>query len=189
MQKALVVALGGSLLSHFGERISGSTVSVRRRLCSDRSRVVAYRGMVTRASEQVAKAGQEPHNVEVDDEDSVATGSHPVTRKAYRDDMEESYGVGYATRAADMGYGQVYGEAVKAILDKKSDKMGMQKGASAERDQHADAFVEAEYDTTQGEPVAQKEVGRHSTVSASIETEKKAHQPAAEAGGHGGAAT
>lgn len=49
--------------------------------------------------------------------------------------------------------------------------------------------VEAEYDTTQGEPVAQKEVGRHSTVSASIETEKKAHQPAAEAGGHGGAAT
>lgn len=47
--------------------------------------------------------------------------------------MEESYGVGYATRAADMGYGQVYGEAVKAILDKKSDKMEMQKGASAER--------------------------------------------------------
>jgi len=56
-----------------------------------------------------------------------------------RDDMEESYGIGYATRASDMGYGERYGETVKAILKKKHDRMEMQKGASAERDQNADA--------------------------------------------------
>lgn len=53
--------------------------------------------------------------------------------------MEESYGVGYATRASEMGYGERYGEAVKAVLDKKGDKREMQRGATAERDQDADA--------------------------------------------------
>lgn len=56
-----------------------------------------------------------------------------------RDDMDESYGVGYATRASDMGYGERYGETVKAILKKKHDKKEMQRGATAERDENADA--------------------------------------------------
>jgi hypothetical protein len=53
--------------------------------------------------------------------------------------MEESYGVGYATRASEMGYGERYGEAVNAVLDKKGDKDEMQRGATSDRDQHADA--------------------------------------------------
>ena len=56
----------------------------------------------------------------------------------FRDDMEESYGVGYATRASEMGYGERYGEAVKAVLDKSADKE-TQRGATSDRDQHADA--------------------------------------------------
>lgn len=53
--------------------------------------------------------------------------------------MEESYGVGYATRASEMGYGERYGEAVKAVLDKNGDKREMQRGATSDRDQEADA--------------------------------------------------
>jgi hypothetical protein len=120
--------------------------------------------MATKAGEQVEKAAGDDPKVEVDenDEENIAGGSHPQTRKAYRDDMEESYGVGYATRASEMGYGERYGEAVKAVLDKKHDKREMQRGATAERDQNADAFVDTVYDSTQGEPVAEKEVGRGS---------------------------
>jgi hypothetical protein len=130
--------------------------------------------MVTRAGQQVEQAvGQDPKlEVDSEDENEVASASHAQTRKAYRDDMEESYGIGYATRASDMGYGERYGETVKAILKNKHDKMEMQRGASAERDQNADAFVDTEYDTTQGEPVAQKEVGRHSHSSSAFETER-----------------
>jgi hypothetical protein len=55
--------------------------------------------------------------------------------------MEEAYGVGYATRASEMGYGERYGEAAKAFKKKRDAKntKEMQRGATAERDEHADA--------------------------------------------------
>ena len=46
-----------------------------------------------------------------------------------------------------------------------------------------------EYDTTQGEPVAQKEVARHSEQHTAFESEKTAHDRAEDIGSQGGAAT
>lgn len=60
-----------------------------------------------------------------------------------RDDMGDSYGAAYTTRSADEGYGERYGEAVKAVLEKKAQKEGnmkeAQRGATSERDASADA--------------------------------------------------
>lgn len=46
-----------------------------------------------------------------------------------------------------------------------------------------------EYDTTQGEPVAQKEVARHSEHHTAFESEKTSHERAEDIGSRGGAAT
>jgi hypothetical protein len=171
MQKALLAASRTNFFGHFGS--GAAAVSVR--LQNGESRV-GWKGMVTKAGQQVDQAGDDP-KVEVSSSDEEnESRMHPHTRKAYRDDMEESYGVGYATRASEMGYGERYGEAVKAVLDKKGDKRQMQRGATSDRDQHADAFADTEYDTTQGELVAQKEVGRHSEASVAFESKPTVHK-------------
>lgn len=60
-----------------------------------------------------------------------------------RDDMGDSYGAAYTTRSSDEGYGESYGEAAKAVMEKKAQKEDglsvMQRGATAERDTSADA--------------------------------------------------
>ncbi|KAG0559698.1 hypothetical protein KC19_10G124200 [Ceratodon purpureus] len=115
---------------------------------------------------QLEKAEVDPKAsaAEVNPKAAAATGAE---RHAFRDDMGDSYGAGYQTRSSDEGYGERYGEAVKNVLEKKAEKEEhlheIQRGATAERDQKADADVHPDYDRTQGEPVAQKEDSRHST--------------------------
>ncbi|KAG0611380.1 hypothetical protein M758_7G137300 [Ceratodon purpureus] len=171
MQKALLVASRTSFFGHFG----GGAAAVSVRLQNGESRI-GWKGMVTKAGQQVDQAGDDPKGEVSSSDEENESRMHPDTRKAYRDDMEESYGVGYATRASEMGYGERYGEAVKAVLDKKGDKREMQRGATAERDQDADAFADTEYDSTQGEPVAEKEVGRNSVGSAAFESKPTVHK-------------
>lgn len=64
-----------------------------------------------------------------------------------RDDMGDSYGVAYTTRSADEGYGERYGEAVRAVLDKMAQKEAnmkeVQRGATSERDASADAGTQS----------------------------------------------
>jgi hypothetical protein len=173
MQKALLAASRTSFFGHFGGGAAGAVVSVRLQNAESR---VGWKDMATKAGEQVERAGDDP-KVEVSSNDEEKEGRmHPHTRKAYRDDMEESYGIGYSTRASEMGYGERYGEAVKAVLDKKANKREMQRGATSDRDEHADAFADAEYDTTQGEPVAEKEIGRHSAASTAFESRPTVHK-------------
>lgn len=61
--------------------------------------------------------------------------------------MGDSYGAAYTTRSADEGYGERYGEAVKAVMDKKAQKEGnmkeAQRGASSQRDASADAGTQS----------------------------------------------
>jgi hypothetical protein len=61
--------------------------------------------------------------------------------------MGDSYGAAYTTRSADEGYGERYGEAVKAVLEKKAQKEGnmkeAQRGATSERDASADAGTQS----------------------------------------------
>lgn len=57
-----------------------------------------------------------------------------------REDMEDSYGEAYATRSSDEGYGEAYGEAVKRYQT-NPDIKEVQRGATSERDQKADAFA------------------------------------------------
>lgn len=80
----------------------------------------------------------------------------------YRDDMGKSYGNAYSQRSSDEGFGERYGEPVKVQIEKKQSTTVLQRGETAERDQEADAVVDVEYDITQGEHVAEKEVSRHS---------------------------
>lgn len=82
MQKALIAASRTSLLCHFGGRTGNSAAAVSVQLQSPGSRV----RMATKAGEQVEKAAGDDLKVEVDenDEDNIAGGSHPQTRKAYR---------------------------------------------------------------------------------------------------------
>jgi len=93
--------------------------------------------------------------------DPDAPGVSPAERQAFRDDMAKSYGGAYSERSADEGYGERYGETVKITKEEKS-TTELQRGETAERDQKADAVVDVEYDMTQGEHVAEKEVSRHS---------------------------
>ncbi|KAL2612419.1 hypothetical protein R1flu_024111 [Riccia fluitans] len=85
-------------------------------------------------------------------------------REGYREDMAESYGVAYAIRSSDEGYGEIYGEAVKRYQT-NPDVKEVQRGMTAERDQNADAVGGTksgqEYDKSQGHPVAEKEDARH----------------------------
>ncbi|OAE32788.1 hypothetical protein AXG93_374s1150 [Marchantia polymorpha subsp. ruderalis] len=96
-------------------------------------------------------------------------------RKAFREDMEDSYGEAYATRSSDEGYGEAYGEAVKRYQT-NPDIKEVQRGATSERDQKADAFADtksgSDYDTSQGHPVAEKEKARHAKHEDAFEHEK-----------------
>lgn len=109
--------------------------------------------------------------------DEGSPGANTAERKAFKSDMDASYGDAYSTRSSDEGFGERYGEAVKVVLEKKEDTTELQRGATAERDQNEETVKQVEYDTSQGEHVQEKEVSRHSTKGAAF------------GGGHGGAAT
>ena len=44
--------------------------------------------------------------------------------------MATSYGAAYASRSSEEGFGERYGEAVKAVLEKKEGQMDMQEGTT-----------------------------------------------------------
>jgi len=91
-----------------------------------------------------------------------------------RDDMSDSYGAGYSTRSSDEGFGQIYGEAAKAIKERKMAR----EIAEEEEDSGVDINPNAhrEFDRTQGSHVAQKEAARHSEHANAFESESAAHR-------------
>ena len=46
--------------------------------------------------------------------------------------MGTSYGTAYSTRSSEEGYGERYGDAVKAVLEKRDQKIEMERGGSTE---------------------------------------------------------
>lgn len=56
-----------------------------------------------------------------------------------REDMGTSYGTAYSTRSSEEGYGERYGDAVKAVLEKREQKIEMQRGESGDRIETVDS--------------------------------------------------
>ncbi|GLJ08656.1 hypothetical protein SUGI_0093120 [Cryptomeria japonica] len=53
-----------------------------------------------------------------------STGEDDI-QQGYREDMVESYGLAYATRCSDEGYGERYGESVREKVDKEDMKVSL----------------------------------------------------------------
>ncbi len=104
------------------------------------------------------------------------------TSHSDRNDMADSFGDGYSTRASDEGFGERYEEHVKYDQD-QTPSQGL--GFSADRrEQESDTKVGHGYDQSQGSEVREKEMARHATQHTAFSAHNRPTP-----GGIGGTAT
>lgn len=97
------------------------------------------------------------------------------TKEGYTADMTDSYGEAYATRSSDEGFGQIYGEPVVGGAVGRVGNAPAEWAENAHKIDNVNEFPSApEYEREeQGEPVAQKEFGRHSERHHAASSEKQ----------------
>eukprot|EP00850_Spirogloea_muscicola_P000861 SM000003S11106 [mRNA] locus=s3:978329:978820:- [translate_table: standard] len=94
-------------------------------------------------------------------------------RQEYRDDMNDSYGDGYAGRSADEGFGQIYGEPVTSTAVGKTGNAPAS-WDTGEQESTGDVLAKdppKERDQEQGSEVAEKEHARNATKETAFKHE------------------